>query len=321
MAMRFRPMFGALLAGALAVYAISAKRQPAQAGFGGAAAQPTHALGSSWREIFKRTIDDISSKNLSLIAAGAAFFAFMAIPSAFAAIVALYGLAFDPIDVGHQIEATRGVLPDEAIGVLTSQLQALTLHSSATLSFGFVIGLSIALWSARSGTATLITALNIAYGEPERRGIIRFELSSLAITVGTVLFALVSLTLVAVLPLAIDRLPLGDFGKALSALIRWPVLVVLVMVDLAALYRFAPCRAEARWRWLSWGAVAATTLWLSGSALFSIYVKSLASYDTTYGSLGAVVVLLMWLYLSVFAVLFGAVLNGAIERRTTSAAP
>jgi membrane protein len=263
-----------------------------------------------------RVKDEISRTNLSLIAAGVAFYAFLAIPSAFAALIALYGLAFDPAEVGRQVQGMRGVLPAEAIKLLSAQLQDLTSHSSATLGIGFAVSLGIALWSARSATSSMIAALNIAYGEQEKRGLFRLQFAALGLTAGGVLFAVVSLALVAVLPAVLDLLPLEELSKTLASVIRWPVLLALVMVAMAALYRFAPCREEPRWRWVSWGAVAATMLWLIGSALFSLYVGEFASYDKSYGSLGAVVVLLMWLYLSIFALLFGAKLNAEIEHQT-----
>ncbi len=263
-----------------------------------------------------RVKTEISRANLTLIAAGVSFYAFVAIPSALAALVALYGLAFDPAEVGRQVQSTAGLLPDEAVKLLSEQLDALTKHSSSTLGVGFAISLGLALWGSRSATSSLITAINVAYKEEERRGFIRFQLAALGLSAGLVLFAVISLALVAVLPAVIDLLPLGEAGKLATSILRWPVLVTLVTIGLAGVYRWAPCRAEPKWRWVSWGAVAASLLWLIGSALFSVYVTEFASYDKSYGSLGAVVVLLMWLYLSSFAILLGAELNAEIEHQT-----
>ena len=261
-------------------------------------------------------MNDVSRTNAMLMASGVAFYAFLAIPSAFAAIVSLYGLVFDPNDVVRQIQAMRGILPGEVIKLLGDQLQSLTSRPRSTLGIGLVLSLSIALWSARSATSSMMSALNIAYEEEEKRGIIQFQLAALGLTAGIVLFAIISLALVAILPAALGLLPFGDFGKEIASALRWPVLVVLVMIGLAALYRFAPSRQEPKWRWVTWGAAIATVLWIAGSALFSIYVGQFASYDKTYGSLGAVVVLLMWLYLTCFAVLLGAELNAEIEHQT-----
>jgi membrane protein len=179
-----------------------------------------------------------------------------------------------------------------------------------------IVSVLVALWSARSGTASMVTAINVAYGEPEKRGMFRLYATTLGLTVLTIVSALLALALVAILPAVIGFLPLGDFGKTMAVVLRWPVLLALVVVALAFTYRFAPSRKEPRWRWVSWGAVAATVLWIVGSALFSVYVGEFASYNKTYGSLGGVVVLLMWLYVSALAVLLGAELNAEMEHQT-----
>src|SRR5262249_713128 len=144
----------------------------------------------------------------------------------------------------------------------------------------------------------------------------KFYAVSIGFTLAAIVFAVISIALVAVLPAVIGLLPLGDTGKILAAALRWPVLLFLIMTGLALIYRYAPFRAEPRWRWISPGAVLATILWLAGSALFSVYVERFASYNKTYGSLGAVAILLIWFYLGAFAVLLGAELNAEIERQT-----
>ena len=318
---------GAAIFAALTTYAMLAKRRrrehfhKASAGRasdarGRAATSPGEIPGRGWWDILMRAKDDVSRNNLSLIAAGAAFYGFLAIPSAITALVSLYGLAFDPRGVQRQVEAMRGLLPDEAIRLISEQLQTLAAHSNSTLGVGLVMSLALALWSARSGISSMITALNIVYGEDEKRGYLRLQLAALSLTAGAVLSALIALSLIAVLPAVLDLAPLGSAGKTIASAIRWPILIALVTVALAVIYRFAPSREEPKWRWVSWGAVAATLLWIIASALFSLYVGRFASYDKSYGSLGAVVVLLMWLYLSAFVVLFGAQLNAEIEHQT-----
>jgi membrane protein len=320
--------WGILIAAALTAYGIRAKRRQQEAGGGQAAggrvgdgrgrraSSPGQIPARGWWDILMRVKDDISCNNLSLIAAGVAFYAFLAIPSALTALVSLYGLVFNPDDVQRQLQGLQGVLPGEGATVIADQLKNISSGSGSKLGVGLVFSLLVALWSTRSGTSSLITALDIAYGEQEKRGFIRFQAIALGLTLGAVLFAVVALALVAVLPAIIDLLPLGRFGRTVAEIVRWPLLVVLMMVALAALYRFAPSREEPKWRWVSWGAVIATLLWIAGSALFSVYVREFASYDKTYGSLGAVVVLLIWLYLTCFAVLLGAQINAEIERQT-----
>lgn len=324
---RGSPQIGALLVGALTAYSIAAKRRghrntantrrgEADNAHGRQAAWPSHIPKRGWWDILVRLKDDISQRNLSLVAAGVAFYALLAIPAALTALVSLYGLVFDPNDVQRQIGLMQGVLPAEVIKILADQLQTLTSHPSSTLGVGLIMSLMLALWSARSATSAMMAALNITYAEPEKRNFLWFQIIAFGLTFGTVLFAIIALTLIAVLPAIIDLLPLGAFGKLAASVVRWPILAVMVMGMLAAIYRFAPSREEPRWRWVSSGAFVATILWILGSALFSLYVSKFAAYDKSYGSLGAVVVLLMWLYLSAFVVLLGAELNAEIEHQT-----
>ena len=294
-------------------------------GHGHEADRPEQIPPRGWRQVAGRSWQRIGRDNISIISAGVAFYAFLAIPSALTALVALYGLAFNPADVQHQVAALQGVMPQEATQVVSRQLQTITARPNSTLGISFVVALLVAVWGARSGMATLMTALNIAYAEEERRGFLRFQASAFALTAAAVLFAVVSIALIGVLPAVLGLLPFGSFGKTAASVLRWPLLVLLVVVGLAAIYRYAPSREEAKWRWVSWGAAAATLLWIIGSALFSLYVSQFASYNKTYGSLGAVVVLMMWLYVSAFAVLLGAELNSELEhqtaRDTTTGAP
>ena len=323
-----KPLIGALLLGAVTVYSIAADRRrnaqiagPESHGetddrHGRTAMWPSHIPLRGWWDVLVRVKDGILQKNLALVAAGAAFYTLLAIPSAFTALVSLYGLVFDPGNVQRQLTDMQGILPADVIKLLSDQLQTLTSHASSTLGIGFVISLTVALWSARSGTSSLIAALNIAYEEPEKRNFVWFQVIAVGLTVAMVLAAIVALALIAVLPAIIDLLPLGSFGKMAATIVRWPILIIMVMGLFAILYRFAPSRQEPKWRWVSWGAVVATVLWIFGSALFSLYVGKFAAYDKTYGSLGGVVVLLMWLYLSAFVVLLGAAINAEIEHQT-----
>jgi membrane protein len=290
--------------------------QPVEPGRGRRAQWPSSIPLRGWRDIGIRVWRDVLRTNMFLTAGGLAFFAFLAIPSALSGLVALYGLIFDPSAVSRQIAAMEGLLPQEAIKLLSDQLTTITASSNSRLSVAFAISLVIALVSARSGTASLMTALDIAYDENEKRSLVRFELEALALTLAVTVFAIIALVLIAVVPAVLQLLSFGGYSKTVAAIIRWPILILLIAVALAAIYRFAPSREEPKWRWVTWGAAIATALWLGGSALFSLYVADFASYNKTYGSLGAVVVLLMWLYVSAFAVLLGAEINAEIEHQT-----
>jgi membrane protein len=295
----------------------SAMRRGEHQGHGHEAAQPSDIPSRGLKQVVMRVFARISGDNLSIIAAGVAFYAFLAIPSALTALVALYGLAFDPQDVQRQVAALNGAMPGEAVQLITQQLQTVSSQPRSTLGIGFIVALLVAIWGARSAMSTFITALNVAYAEDEKRGFFRFQAAAFALTALAVTFAVLSIALIAVLPAAINFLPFGDFGKTVASVVRWPVLLVLVTIGLAVIYRYAPSREEPKWRWVSWGAAVATVLWIVGSALFSIYVGQFASYNKTYGSLGAVVVLMMWLYVTAFVVLLGAELNAELEHQTT----
>ena len=179
-----------------------------------------------------------------------------------------------------------------------------------------IVGLLLALWSASRGMSGLITAINIAYEEKERRSFLRFNLIALGLTLGVVVGGVLAIALIAILPAAVQLLAVGSATKWLLLLVQWPLLIVLVMVGLALLYRFGPDRDKPQWRWVTPGAIAATVLWIVASIGFTFYVANFNSYNKTYGSLGGVVILLTWLYLSALAVLLGAVINAQSERQT-----
>ena len=288
----------------------------ARAARGRAAETPREIPAPGWRDVLWRVKAEMSRDNLSLVAAGVAFYALLAIFPAIAAVVSIYGLVADPQTVEQQLAATSQVLPEQARSIIEEQLTRVTSGASTALGFGAIIGLLLAIWSANKGTQSLITALNIVYDEEEKRGFVRLTLISLGLTLGIFLFLIVCIAALAVMPALFGNLGLPEDIRRLASWLRWPILGLAFVIGLAAFYRFAPSRDEPRWRWVSWGAVLATVLWLIGSALFSWYVSNFGSYNETYGSIGAVVVLMMWLWLSALIVLLGAELNAEMEHQT-----
>ena len=256
----------------------------------------------------------LDQDNISVIAAGVAFYGLLAIFPAMSALISIYGLVLDPAVIERQVAALSGVLPEEALRLFSDQLHSLIAAPPARLGVGLIASLSLALWSATSGTGALMRALTVAYEETERRGVIAFYRRALGLTIAIGIFGLASLFLIAVVPAAVDLLPVPAAWRDAFALIRWPILAGIVLTALSFLYRFAPARQSPRWYWLDPGTIAAAVLWLIGSAGFSFYVERFASYNKTYGSLGAVVVLLMWFYLSAFILLAGAELNSAAAK-------
>jgi membrane protein len=283
---------------------------------GRAAAAPHQIPAHGWWEVLQRVVQRISEDNLSVIAAGVAFYGLLSIFPALGALVAIYGLIADPVTVQQQISALQGFLPAEATKLVADQLTSLVSRPRSRLGVGLGVSVLLAIWGARAGTATLMSALNIAYGETEKRNFLVFNAAALALTAAMVLFGIIVILSVAILPAVINLFPLPQSWKNIISYVRWPILALLMMVAIAAIYRYAPSREEPRWRWVSWGAVIATLVWIAGSAGFSLYVAKFSSYNETYGSLGAVVILLMWLWVSAFIVLIGAELNAELEHQT-----
>ncbi len=256
----------------------------------------------------------LSEDNVSVLAAAVGFYAFLSIFPALTAIVSLYGLFANPTAVQQQVAQLRQLLPADALSLISSWLQALAQKPPTTFGLGLIVSVLLSLWSAGYATSTIMTALNIAYEVPEGRGLVRFYTQAMVLTAVLVLFVVLGVALLAVLPAVIGMLPLASGSQGTALLVRWPLLLVFAMVAIAAVYRFGPDRDEPRWELVSLGALLATIMVALGSYAFSFYVNQFAMYDKTYGSLGAVAVLLVWLWLCAYAVLTGAEVNAVIAK-------
>jgi membrane protein len=290
----------------------STPNQPA----GRTAEHPHEIPKRGWRDVLKRTLKGLSRDNASIIAAGVAFYAFLSVPAILTALVSIYGLVASPSQIGQQMSSLQGIVPGAALGILSGQLSRISSQAGGTLTFALVASIVFALWSGSNSVKALITALNVANGEQEKRGFFKLTAIALGLTLGALVGVAVTIALIAGVTAVIDRLPLPGGLKTLIEIARWPLLAVLGILGLAVAYRYCPSRQEPKWRWVSWGAVAAMVLWVVVSALFSWYVGSFGNYDKTYGSLSAIVALLMWFYLSAYVVLLGAKLNAEIEHQT-----
>lgn len=280
------------------------------------AAAPWQIPRLGWRDIGWRVWDQLFQNNIFIVSAGVAFYGLLAIFPTLAVLVSVYGLLAIPADVESQLAVLGEILPPEAWQILQDQLQKLTSQSSTALSIGAVIGLLLTLWSARAGMGALMMALNIVYEEDEKRSMVQFYLTALLLTLGAILFSVIALALIVALPILLGPVGLAEETAALITQLRWPLLALSIMFSLAVLYRFGPSRNPPRWKWVSIGAVAATLLWMLGSMLFSFYVSNFGSFNETYGSVGAVVILMLWFWLTAFIVLMGAELNAEIEHQT-----
>ena len=284
-----------------------------QPGHGRSARSPSQIPARGWRDVLWRTWQEFNKDNIPSVAGGVTFFVLLALFPGLAAFVALYGLFADFHDAVKHIEALAVIAPHDAVVFIGAQMILISEKRSSTLSVAFVVTLLLSLWSANGGVKAFLNGLNIAYGEREKRGIVMLTLESLAFTLGGLALVLASVTAVVLLPALLPAL--DHFGPVLG-LLRWPGLMALMILMLAVVYRYGPSREHARWRWVTWGSVAAAMLWIAASLAFSWYMSNLAHYDRTYGSFGAAAGAMTWLWMSVVIVLFGAELNAEIEHQT-----
>ncbi len=280
------------------------------------AINPVHIPWKGWTDILWRTYAQIQEDRLLAISAGVVFFALLAIFPAMTALVSLYGLFASSTTISGNLAFLTTIMPGPAIGIIDEQVARLVSKGDAKLGLGVLAGLGIALWSANGGMKAMIDALNIVSEEEETRGFFKLTLISLLFTVGAVGALLLAIGAVVVLPLLLDILGLGPLTEALATYGRWPLLWLGLLAGLAILYRYAPDRREPKWRWVSVGAVLASVLWIGGSIAFSYYIANYAHYDATYGSLGAGIGMMIWMWMTTIVILFGAELNSEIEHQT-----
>ena len=267
-----------------------------------------------WKEILLGAYRSITDDRVLAVAAGVTFYGLLAVFPAIAAVVSLYGLFADSATIRGTLDQLSGLLPAGAIEVIGDQIQRVSAAGRGTLSFSFLMSLAIAIWGANAGVKAVFDAINIAYGAKEERGFFKLNLTSLAFTMGAVVFALLALTAVVVLPVSFHYLGLDAALEAILRYGRWPLIWLVVALALAFLYRFGPTDSlDPKWRWISWGSASAATLWLGGSALFSWYAANFGNYNATYGSLGAAIGFMTWMWISAAVIIMGAELNAEIE--------
>jgi membrane protein len=280
------------------------------------AGRPGEIPARGWFAILRRVRAEVKQDNVPLLSAGVAFYAMLAIFPAIIAVITVYALVADPAQVESQVGEFAKSLPSGADALLTEQLKAAAGSADRSLSIGLAASLLGVLWSVSSGVQALVKGLNLVYDEQETRGFLKLRALSLLFTIGAIVVAVLSIGLVAVFPAVVNGLDLGRVGELAASAVRWVVLALLILVALAVAYRFAPDRANPRWRWVSPGALVALVVWLLASIGFSVYVDNFGKYNETYGALAAVIILLLWLFLSAFSVLLGAELDAETERQT-----
>lgn len=288
-----------------------------QPGRGRNAEGPSEVPAKGWKDILWRLVAEFNEDRLMLVAAGATFYLLLALFPAMSAFVSVYGFVADPQTVADHIAFLGGLLPSGGVDLIETQLAALSEQDESALSIGFLVGLAIALWSANSGIKTLFDAMNIVYEEDEKRGFVKLNLLSLAFTLAAMCVGILMIAAVGVVPALLALLNLGAWTETLISLLRWPVLLVAVALAISMIYRFGPSRSKAKWRWISWGSCLATLVWVAASIAFSFYLENFADYNATYGTLGAVIGFMMWLWISVLVVLVGAELDAELEHQTS----
>ncbi len=282
-------------------------------------AKPIEEHAPGLAGIAKAVFARFGRDNISLVAAGIAFYILAAIFPALAAMVSIYGLFADPNQVASRVSGLEGVLPSEALKILTDGLNSFASKSGSQLSLALAISLLIALWSARAGMSSVMTGLNIAYEEKEKRSFIKQNVIALALTIGGIVFAIVALTAVAIVPTALALIHVDGLTAQILNFGRWPILAAIVIIGFAVMYRYAPSRTNPNWKWISWGSAIASLLWMLGSVIFSFYVSHFGSYQATYGALASVVVLLLWFWVSALVFLLGAEIDDEINLRARNA--
>ncbi len=265
-----------------------------------------------WRDVLVDVKRRIEKDRLGIIAAGVGFYGLLAVFPALATLVSLYGLVLEPQTVTQQIEAMRGIVPSQAVDVVLRQVQGLQ-GSRNSLGWSAAGALLATLWTSSIGVRALIKALNATYDTEERRNFIARSGLALLLTLCALGSALVAVAAIVILPAAAQLVGEGSWMKGLVQWLRWPAIAALFGLGAAIIYRYGPCRPRAEWRAVAWGALIATVLWVLGSAAFSWYVSNFGRYNQIYGSMGAVVILLLWFFLSAFVLLVGAEINATLE--------
>lgn len=289
---------------------------PAEKMAGADATHPGQIPVAGWKHVLRRVGAGFMQDRVMAEAAGVTFYALLALFPAIASFISIYGLVTNPSHLGDQLANLQGIVPAGGIDIIKAQVTALTSKSGSALGFAAILGILISLWSANSGIKSLFDALNVVYHEHEKRSFIKLTLISFCFTIGAILFVIVALAMVVAVPIVLNFIGLGSESGMLLSLARWPVMFLVLSAALTVIYRYGPSRNRARWQWVSWGGASAAVVWILASLGFSFYVGNFGNYDKTYGSLGAVVGFMTWIWISSMVVLMGAELNAELEQQT-----
>jgi membrane protein len=297
-------------------HAAALKIEAEEPGRGREAETPKDIPVKGLRDVFWRVVSEVIQDRVTLVAAGVAFYVLLSLFPALGALVSLYGLIADPTTMVKHIEFVSDVVPPGAFDIILTQLNVLVMAKPSSLGLGFLVGLAVALWSANSAVKAIFDAMNIAYGETEKRGVIRLNVMSLAFTAMALLLAAVFIAAIGGVPAVLAYVWLDRWQESLIRILRWPIVLTFIGSGIAMIYHFGPSREPAKGRWISWGAVLSTLLWVTASILFSYYLETFADYQATYGALGALIGFMIWTWISVMIIIVGAELNAELEHQT-----
>ena len=277
---------------------------------------PSEIPKKGWKDTLIRVKKEAKSDRLSMVSAAMAYYALFAFVPAISSIVLIYTWVSDPAEISSHISKVSQFIPEEIQTMLNEQLKGLASKAPTTLGLSAISALLIALWSASKGSKAIIEALNIIYDEEDKRGFFKLNFLALGMTFLGAVLGVLALSVVVVVPAIINLFNFGGTTEIIATSASWIVLLTLFTFYLSFTYRFAPNREKAKWKWVSWGAVIAAVLFALASALFSWYAKEFGNFNKTYGSLGAIIVLMMWFYISSFVVLLGGEINAELEHQT-----
>jgi membrane protein len=283
---------------------------------GRGATTPSEIPVRGWKDILLRVYSNVSRHRVMALAAGTIYYTILAIFPAIAALVAMYGLFSDPSTIGRQLDQLGGFLPGGALDIAREQLTRVSSKGAQTLGLTFLVGLAISLWSANAAMKSLFDTLNIVYGEEEKRGFFKLNAISLGFTAAGILFVLAALGSIVAVPVVLKYIGLSKAGDLLLRIGRWPAMYLVITFALAIVYRYGASRQTPQWRWITWGSAIAALLWLCASGLFSFYASNFGKFNETYGSLGAIIGFMTWLWISAIVILLGAEIDAEMEHQT-----
>lgn len=278
--------------------------------------KPGEIPASGWKEIGSRVLSEIKKDHVQIVSAGVGFYFFMALFPTIVAALSIYGLVMDPSQIQGHISGLNNVLPGEAAEMIRGFIEPIVSKPDSTLGWGMVLSILISIWSANQGTNALFEGVNIAYNEIDNRSFIKKTALTLAFTIGGLILGILAVVLVVLFPAFVEHIPVGSTIQTVLSWCRWLILAAFIIFGLGLIYKKAPDRDSPELKWISWGSIIATVLWVIGSLLFSFYVNNFGSYDDMYGSFAAVIIMLLWLFLTSFIILLGAEINSEMEHQT-----